>query len=265
MPLKEIIEQDGKKFALIDDESRPVYETDGKEIGYDGESLAAKLHEVNGESATRRRELKEMKDKFDQFEGIDDPAEAKKALETVANLDAKKLIEAGEVEKVKAEAIAATESQWKAKIQQQYEPALKERDKLKSRLTNEMIGNRFGQSKFIQEKIAVPSQMVRTYFGKNFTIEGDRVIAKHDDGNEIFSTTRPGEKADFDEALEILVERAPFRDEILKGRGKAGTGSKGGGGGELGSKQISRAEADRLAVDNPSELSKRLGDGYTVV
>ncbi|HEJ3129468.1 TPA: hypothetical protein SL290_006283, partial [Pseudomonas aeruginosa] len=48
-------------------------------------------------------------------------------------------------------------------------------------------------------------------------------------GNKLYSKARPGEAADFDEALEILVDQYPYRDQILKGSGHSGGGTPPGG------------------------------------
>ena len=46
------------------------------------------------------------------YEGIDDPAAARKAMTTVRGLTDKQLVDAGEVERVKAEAIRAIEEKY---------------------------------------------------------------------------------------------------------------------------------------------------------
>ncbi len=81
-------------------EGIPVWVADdGKEIPYNVPDLVGKLSAVNAESAGRRKELDDLNAKFKLFEGLD-PEKAKAALETVANLDAGKLIDAGKVEEV---------------------------------------------------------------------------------------------------------------------------------------------------------------------
>ncbi|MGX2950047.1 hypothetical protein ACWIUA_03935 [Ursidibacter sp. B-7004-1] len=82
----------------------PVYVyDDGKEVAYDVPQAVSKITALNAEAKKHREEKESVEAKLKAFEGIDDPAKAKKALETVKNLDDKKLIDAGEVEKVKAE------------------------------------------------------------------------------------------------------------------------------------------------------------------
>lgn len=66
-----------------------------------------------------------------------------------------------------------------------------------------MIGGRFGSSSYIKDKVAIPADFVQARFGQSFKIEGDKVVAYDASGNKVFSRTKPGELADFDEALEF--------------------------------------------------------------
>ena len=75
---------------------------DGAEIAYNVPDLVNKISAVNGESAGRRKEIDALTAKLKVFEGID-PEKAKAALETVANLDAGNLIDAGKVDDLKME------------------------------------------------------------------------------------------------------------------------------------------------------------------
>lgn len=97
------VEVDGKQYAEVQD-GKPVYvEDDGKEIAFDAVGTRAAITRLNGEAKQHRERAEKAEKIAKDFEGIEDPAAARKALETVANLDAKKLVDAGEIEKVKAE------------------------------------------------------------------------------------------------------------------------------------------------------------------
>ncbi|MGE1110092.1 DUF6651 domain-containing protein, partial [Bacillus wiedmannii] len=85
-------------------------------------------------------------------EGIDDPSAALAALDTVKNLEDKTLVDAGEVEKVRTEAVRA--------LEEKYAPIVKERDDLSQKLTAEKIGGNFARSKFIAEKMSIPADLV---------------------------------------------------------------------------------------------------------
>ncbi len=147
-------------------------------------------------------------------------------------------MDAGEVEKVKAEAIKS--------VRAEFEPVVKERDALKGELHGEKIGGSFARSKFIADKLAIPADMVQASFGSRFKIEGGKVIATDANGQQIFSRTRHGEPADFDEALEIMVDQYPHKANILKGSGASGGGATGGGGGGSGKKTMTRSAFDAL-------------------
>lgn len=253
------VEIEGKTYAELADDGKVLYVgEDGTETGYDGEALAAKVNELNGEAATRRREANEAKEKLATFEGIEDPEAAIKALETVKSLDDKKLIDAGEVDQVKAEAISATEQKWQTLISEKYEPLEAERDEYKASLHKEMIGGRFARSKFISEKMVVPVEMVQATFGTHFTIEDGKVKAKYTDGKEVYSKSNPGEVAEFDEALELIVQSSNMADYVLKGTGKKGTGAPGSGTGQPGEKTMTVEQFEELPF---AERGKFLSEG----
>jgi hypothetical protein len=101
----------------------------------------------------------------------------------------------------------------------------------------------------IAEKLAVPADMVQATFGNRFKIEDGKVVAYDANGNKIFSRARPGELADFDEALETLVEQYPYKDHILKGSGANGGGAPTGGGQPPKTKgNFGGSKEDRLAA-----------------
>lgn len=228
------IEIDGKQYAEVS-EGRPLYiHNDGKEVAFDAPQTVATISRLNGEAKTHREAKEQLEAKLKGFEGIEDPVAAKKALETLKNFDDKKLVDAGEVEKVKAEAIKA--------IEDKYAPIVQERDAFQSQLHNELIGGGFSRSKFIQDNIAVPVDMIQATFGKNFQIENGKVVAVGADGQKIYSRTRPGEVADFDEALESLVGGYPHKDSILKGNQSGGGGFQAGGGGKTGPKSLAECK-----------------------
>ena len=226
---------EGKTYAEVNEQGLPLYiHDDGKEVAHDAPQTVATISRLNGEAKTNRERYETAETSLKAFDGISDPSAAKKALETLKNFDDKKLVDAGEVEKVKAEAIKA--------IEDKYAPIVQERDAFQSQLHNELIGGGFSRSKFIQDNIAVPADMIQATFGKNFQIENGKVVAVGADGQKIYSRTRPGEVADFDEALESLVGGYPHKDSILKGNQSGGGGFQAGGGGKTGPKSLAECK-----------------------
>ena len=267
MPLK-IFEHEGKKYAELSNDGHPLYEVDGQEIGYDGESLAKTLEDTRGEAGKRRHENKELQEKLDKFKEIEDPEAAIKAIETVKNYEDKKLVDAGEIEAVKKNAIETVEKRYEDLIEQKYKPMVGAAEKMEKRLHDEMIGGRFARSEFIKEQLTVPVEMVRATYGNHFTIEDGKVVARNAAGNEIFSKSNPGEKANFDEALEIIIENSNHSDHIMKGTNKRGSGAGGneGGGGANVDKEITRSDFDKIQREDPARANKLITEeGYKIV
>jgi len=248
---------DGETIAMKD--GNPVWVgNDGTEIVADYGHAIGKINELTGESVSRKNKLREYEEKYvKHFEGVDDPAsflsEARKAMEIAKNLDAKKLIDAGEVEKVKGEVSKVYEEKLSAA-----QMALQEKDAI---LTKEMIGGRFSRSRFIADKLAIPADLAEAAFGRNFQIKDGKVIAVGHDGREIYSREKPGEVADFDEALSILVDGYANKAAILKGSTASGGGAQGGGGYVPGQKTVT---LDQLNAMKPKDRAEFFTKGGTI-
>jgi len=212
---------DGDKFAL--DNGNPVWVfADGKESVFDGDHLTQKLSDLSKESEKFRKQARDAQTKLESFGDID-IEKAKNALNIVSNLDAKKLIDAGEAEKVKAEAIKA--------LEERYKPIVEENSTLKEGIYSEKLSLSFAQSDLVKQRIAIPADFVKEKFGKAFKLEGGKMVAYDESGSKIYSRERPGELAGFDEALSTLIDRHPDKTRILLDSGKSGGGASGGGAG----------------------------------
>lgn len=245
---------DDQGHVVVQD-GKPVYvHDDGKEVAFDVMATTANISRLNGEAKTHRERAEAAEKTLKSFEGITDPAAALKAIETVSNLDNKKLIDAGEVERVKLEISKGFE----AKLTE----AQSRSAELESKLYQEVIGGSFARSKVIAEKLAIPSDLVQARFGGAFKFEDGKVVAYGADGNKIFSKARLGELADFDEALDHLIDTYPHKDSILKGTGAAGGGAGGGGtGGVPGTNTMKR---DVFLAKAPAEQAAYVKDGGKV-
>jgi len=190
-------------------------------VAFDAPGTRNTITRLNTEAKDNRLRAKAAEDAMKAFEGISDPAAAKKALETIANLDQKKLVDAGQVEQANAERDKA----WQAKL----DDITGKAQTFEQQLYAEKIGGSFARSKYIADKLAVPADMVQAAFGQSLKIEDGKVVAYDAQGQKIFSRSRPGELADFDEAIETLVSQYPHRDHILKGSGATGSGALNGG------------------------------------
>lgn len=239
-------------FAIVQD-GKPIYVADdGKEIAFDVSGTQSTISRLNSEAKSHRERAEAAEKSLKAFDGIDDAGAARKALEVMSNLDAKKLIDAGEVEKVKGEITKA--------FQAQLDQANTKAQTLEQALYGEKVGGSFARSKMIAEKLAIPADMVQARFGQSFKVEDGKMIAYDANGNKIYSRSNPGELADFDEALESLIESYPYKDHILKSSGASGSGASGNSQGSN-SKTLSQAQ---FAAMSPAERAKAFAGGATL-
>lgn len=259
------------KLKLDDDghvvvqDGKPVYiHDDGKEVPFDAAGTVATISRLNGEAKNHRERAEAAEDKIKAFEGIEDAEAARKAMETVKNIKDGELVQAGKVEEIKAAARKSAEEQVAAAAKAS-EERIKELnakfESVSSTLHQEKIGGGFARSKFISEKAAIPADMMEARFGSRFKIEEGKTVAYDDSGNKIYSRSRPGDLADMDEALEILVDQYPYKDHILKGTGGSGTGKEPGQGANgTGGKTMTRAQYEA----DPAAAAPKLAEGYQI-
>jgi hypothetical protein len=223
--MKYKLTEDGKAIELKD--GKPVaIDDDGEEFVIDALGASERVKTANQEAKKYRMEANaanEIASKYQPLVEADlDPDTALEAFKTVSTLD----------EKMKADMNKLKESinkTWQEKLDGKEE----EIKTLKGSLYKTNVLAKFGTSKFAK-KLIVPPDIAAEYFGKHFEADG---TAKDDKGNEIYSKKNPGEKAGFDEALEILVSQRPDKDELMRGSGARGSGGHtgGSGSGEAGS------------------------------
>ena len=258
---------DAEGRAVLTD-GKPVYvHDDGKEVPFDAPTTVATITRLNGEAKAHREAKESAEEKLKAFAGIDDPAAALRALETIKNVDEGKLLTAGKVEEIKTAAKRAAEEQVAAANKTNAESlkaAEGERDKIRSLYDGEKLSGAFKGSKLIADKFVIPADLAQARFGNHFKNEDGKLVAYDPSGNKVFSRARPGEIADFDEALETLVDQYPYRDKILKGTGSSGSGAQAGNGGGSGSKSISRTEFAGLPAAEQAARAKP-GSGYVIV
>lgn len=242
---------EGVTYAAVQD-GKPVYLDGDKEVAFDAPHTVATISRLNGEAKGHRERADKAEGALRSFEGLD-PDAARKALELASNLDQKKLIDAGEVEKVKAE-IAKS---WEGKLTE----AEKRAQALEGQLYAEKIGGAFARSKFVTDNLILPPDIAETYFGRHFKVEDGQTVAYDGQGNRIYSRAKPGELADFEEALETIVSAYPRKEQILKGTGNNGGGANPGNGGG-GGKTMKSAEFNALG---PKERAAKMAEGVKLV
>lgn len=198
-------------------EGNPVYiAADGTEAVFDIRTLP----QLNAEARTYRERARTAAEQLKQFEGID-PEAARNAMQRVADIGDKDLIDKGEVEKVRSR----VNEEW----QKKYQPLETENAELKGQIQKLVADNAFAQSKFVQERLSIPVDMVQAAFGKNFKYEDGVLVAYDNNGERLYSAKNQNGVPDFEEAIELLISKYPNRDRILKADEHSGGGGSGGG------------------------------------
>ena len=232
-------------FAEVRD-GKPVYvDEGGKEVAHDVPAMLAKITEQANTITDRRKVAVSFEEKLKQFEGLD-PEAARKAMETVKNLDDKKLVDADQVQRIKDETAAA--------FQKRLDEANKELDQIHSQYAQEKLAGAFSGSKFVKERLAIPPDMVQSAFARHFEFKDGRINPKDANGNPIYSDSNPGDVASFDEALEKIVQQYPHRDSILKGTGNSGSGAQPGESGN-GVRTITRQQFSSMRPDEQAKFA----------
>lgn len=265
------------KAPVMDDQGRIIYldtDDDGKEYPLDPVAMYGKIASLNTENRKHREKNEELVKLYEPFKGIEDLTEwkgkADKALETVANFNDKDWMKADKVDQLKREMAAAYEDKLKAKDQGIADMEVKHAgaiEKLNTTIRQLMVSSRFSASKYFGDAESnsvtiLPPDIAESYFGKFFKVEaGDNgepiTRAYFSNGDPVLSKVNPGEPAEFEEAIGIIIDNHPTRDSIIRASGGGSGGAGGGGtGGEGGSddystlqKQHAQAMKDGRAQD----------------
>jgi hypothetical protein len=244
------VDVNGTSYAVLGDGGAPLYVDGDREFTVDGAAILAKLKAREGDLKGFKERAEVAEERLKAFEGIDDPETARTAIETVRNLKDGELVSAGKVDEIKAAARKSAEESVAAerrKYEKQLSETAAERDKYKVRLHNETVGNAFARSKFVSDKIAVPTDLVQAMFAKHFSVDDDgRLVATDGNGEKIVSRSNHVDPADFEEAIEHLVSDYPHRDAILKGAGNSGSGARPSGPGNSNSQLMKLSPVDRI-------------------
>lgn len=195
-----------------------VITADGKEEPFSLESNKQYIESLKAEAISHRQKGNGYKEQLKAFEGID-PNKAREALEKVKAFSEKDLIDVGKVEEIKAEMKRVHDAQ--------LNEAISKAEQYKQQMQSYIIGQKFSESQFIADKLNIPSDMAREFFGKHFTVdERNNVIALHDPSNLdsiVYSEANAGEPASFDEALAKFINAYQYKDKILKSNGNQGS------------------------------------------
>ncbi len=239
-------------IAIDAEKKLPIFvHADGREAPFDADTTVASIGRLNGEAKAHReaKEAAEAALKPFRDAGIEDAAAAAAALQTVSNIKSGDLTTAAKVQEIRD---AATRTAQEAvanatrAAEEKHRVLSEQNQQLTNDLNNHIIGGSFSGSKFIAEKLAIPADIAQKVFGDRFKVDGGKLVPMDPNGQPIFSATNHGNHADFDEAIQVMVNQYSNKDMILKGSGASGGGAQGGGAGAAGGKTITRAQFDGM-------------------
>lgn len=119
------------------------------------------------------------------------------------------------------------------------------------------VGKHF-QASPVMAGLKIPSDVAAAFFGDSFRIENGKLKAVDANGTQIYSITRHGEAADFDEAFGELVNRYQRKDQIVREGGAAapaGTSTPAAGSHGAGD-LVTRTQFDSMPHDTRARFLK---------
>jgi hypothetical protein len=223
----------------------------GQEAPVAFENTLSTITRLTAESVDRKTKLQDANEMLDPLQkaGIENVADylaqAGTAIETVANLDDKQILDAGEIDKIKQGVKDGYEAKITA-LEDSHAKTLGEKDTSieakDGNIRSLVIRSAFDQSEFLRENTHMLPDVAFSFLGDKFKVESDKKgnpygYAVDEAGNKLLSLKNPGDVADPLEAIELLINSHPQKDKLLKmesnGSGTPPGGPKGKGEGDL--------------------------------
>jgi len=249
------------KKPIVNDDGKIMYiDPEGKEIGLDPVGMYTKIIDLGKENQKHRLKAKEYKDKLGLFEDIDDletwKKDAETAIKTVKNFNDKEYLKADKVDKLKADITSAYEEKIKqlGDIYANNEADLKKQiDTKADQIRRLLISKHFAMSNYFsggdKSKTILPANIAEDHFGRHFKIDegpdGLPVVrAFYASGEPVLSRQNPGDPANFDEAIGLIIDKYPGKESILRSNTSGGSGASSGTGDNTGTNQIEQLRKD---------------------
>ncbi len=214
------LKKDAEGHVVVDEDDRITYvDHDGEEINLDWQHAIGKVTEVSWKLDKATARAKKAEEAAEYFDGID-LEQARNAIRTVANLEDKKLIEAGEVDKLKAEwheqlqTLDRDRSEAHAEVLADRDKSLTEKDGQIRKLT---ISNAFRSSVWLNQNVLpyLRGETAEKVWGSHFRVENGDMVPYKDAETKLYSKEKPGEQPDFEEAIQLIVLADPRKEDCL--------------------------------------------------
>jgi len=245
MKYKTIEGEDGSVVGVaVNEKGLPVMVgDDGAEVAIDAIHLYSKIPSLQEEAKNHRLKAKEFQDELDSFKekysGIEDPSKALEALTKMQDIEGQKLIDSKDAEALRLQLQDAHDKELSG-IKKTYDEKITELSGIinsqQADIFDSLVLQNFNNSQWFageNPKTHLVPEIAKDHFGKHFKVEKNSagktvVIGYHlggeSDGQKIFSIERPGEIAGFDEAMSMIIDKHPQRDNILRASFGGGAG-----------------------------------------
>ncbi len=234
-----ITDESGKVTGIkVGEKGMPRVLDDDKELELDAIHLFGKIPALQTEAKEHRLKKEEALKRLEPFADMD-PTAVKEALEKVKTLDESQMMAIGDVDKLKVQ-ILKVETDRQEEIKREYEKALGEKNdtiiEMQGDIYKAVVSSQFSKSPWFtgaEAKTNLTPDIAEAYFGKNFKVEkqeGQLKVIGYVGEDKVYSKERPGELAYFDEAIGVIINNYPMKENILsksKGTGAPGSGHQG--------------------------------------
>lgn len=204
---------------------------EGKE-GKISDNEAKLLREVmdkKGKLDKLSSELNQAKDQLKKFEGID-PEAVRALLKEKEDAENNKLEAKGEWDRLKAR-MAEEHTKQIQGLQGEVDQAKQALNAALNQIQELSVGNLFGQSAFIRDKLTLPPTKARALYAQHFEYIDSKVVGydkpKGAENRTAFVDSM-GNALSFDDVMAKLVETDPEKDYLLRASIKTGAGSESG-------------------------------------
>lgn len=245
----------GGKWKLDDNGNIEVKDGHPVLIGVNGQEMTVKpstVPNLQAEAQVHRQEVDALKKQLAAFEGLD-ADQAREAIAKLGDVDLSKMVDSGKLDEVRNQ------------LTQTYEGKLNEAnsklEEANNRYNSKLLESAFNSSTFIKDKLLIPADMLQHSIANRFKIENDKLVPHDANGNLVYSEKSPGNVADFDEAVEIIINSRKDRDALLKAPAGGGSGASGGGAGAGGGRTMSRAKYEGLSADEKAAVGQQMAQG----
>ena len=171
--------------------------------------------------------IKEMEGKLNQWDGLD-IEQVKGLIQAQADEETRKLEAKGEFDTIKKQMNEAHQAEMKT-LQETIDALKGDLNSRDGQIDKLSIGNSFGQSQFIAEKLTLPSSKARALYGAHFERNDDGTVVGYDKPKgakgRALLVDGSGDPLSFDLALTKIVNADPDKDSLYKSAVKPGAGS----------------------------------------